>query len=197
MSAGDMLYQIDQERTPMPDAFSILRDAWLSEFRKQKAYIDGAVAQLSDNQFRARPAPNLNSAAIVIKHLAGNLRSRWTEWLTADGEKSDRNRDHEFIDDGEPRSSLMRRYESGFGLVFDALNALTPADLSRTITIRSEPHSVPLAINRSLAHIAYHAGQIMLIARSIAGNDNWKWQTVPPGQSTAFNAAMQAMHKPK
>lgn len=179
----------------MSDHFPILRDAWLAEFRKQKAYIDGSLAQLSDDQFRARPAPNLNSAAIIIKHLAGNLHSRWNNWLTTDGEKPDRNRDQEFIDDGEPRLTLMQRYESGFGLVFDALNALTPADLSRTITIRYEPHSVPLAINRSLAHCACHAGQIMLIARSIAGNDNWKWQTVPPGGSAAHNAEMQAKHK--
>jgi hypothetical protein len=178
----------------MSDYFPILRDAWLAEFHKQNAYIDGALAQLSDDQFRARPAPNLNSAAIIIKHLAGNLHSRWTNWLTTDGEKPDRNRDDEFIDRGEHRTALMQRYQSGFNLVFAALEALTPDDLTRTITIRFEPHSVPLAISRSLAHIAYHAGQIMLIARSIAGNDKWQWQTVPPGGSAAHNASMRAKH---
>ena len=179
------------------DPFPLLRDAWLSEFRKQKAYIDGAVAQLSDEQFRARPAPNLNSAAVIVKHLAGNLMSRWTDWLTTDGEKPDRNRDDEFIDKGEPREVLMQRHEAGWRLVFDALAAMTAADLTRTVTIRSEPHSVPLAISRSLAHCAYHAGQVMLIARSIAGNENWKWQTVPPGGTIAFNAAMRAKHQSK
>jgi hypothetical protein len=179
----------------MPDAFPVLRDAWLAEFRKQKGYIDGALAQLSDEQFRARPAPNLNSAAIIVKHLAGNLRSRWTDWQTTDGEKPDRNRDDEFIDRGESRTDLMRRYEAGFTLIFAALNALNAGDLARTLTIRSEPHSVPLAITRSLAHVAYHAGQVMLIARSIAGNENWKWQTVAPGGSVAHNLEMAAKFK--
>lgn len=174
---------------------STLRDAWLREFRKHKAYVDGAAAQLSDEQFRARPAPNLNSVAIIIRHLAGNMRSRWTDWLTSDGEKPDRDRDREFIDDGETREGLMRRYDAGWSLLFGALESLTPADLSRSITIRSEPHTVPLAIERQLAHIAYHAGQIMLIARWIAGDAGWNWQTVPPGGSAAFNQAMDQKHR--
>jgi len=178
----------------MPDTLPILRDAWLAEFRKQKAYIDGALVQLSDAQFRASPAPGLNSPAIIIKHLAGNLRSRWTNWLTTDGEKPDRNRDEEFIDRGEPRAELMDRFNAGLAIVEASLSALTPEDLARTITIRSEPHSIPLAITRSLAHLAYHAGQVMLIARAIADNDNWNWQTVPPGGSAAHNAAMHAKH---
>jgi hypothetical protein len=178
----------------MTQPTQILVDAWLREFKKHKSYIDGAAAQLTDEQFRARPAPNINSVAIIIRHLAGNLRSRWTDWLATDGEKPDRNRDGEFIDDGEPRAALMRRFEDGWVLVFKALEALTPADLSRTITIRAEPHSVPLAIERQLAHVAYHAGQIMLIARWVAGNEGWKWQTVPPGGSAAFNRDMQKKH---
>lgn len=180
------------EDFPMNDVLQIVRDAWVAEFRKQKGYIDGALGQLTDEQFRARPAPNINSAAIIVKHLAGNLRSRWTDWLTTDGEKSDRQRDEEFVDRGEARAELMQRYEGGFGLVFEALAGLTGRDLDRTITIRSEPHSVPLAITRSLAHTAYHAGQVMLIARSIAGDGSWKWQTVPPEGSVAHNAAMAA-----
>lgn len=165
--------------------------AWLGEFRKQRAYIDGAVVQLSDEQFRTRPAPNLNSVAIIIKHLAGNLRSRWTDWLTTDGEKPDRDRDREFVDEGESRAALMERYEQGWRLLFAAVEALGEADLSRIVTIRSEPHSVPLAINRQLAHIAYHAGQIMLISRSLAGDEGWKWQTVAPGGTGEFNRAMR------
>ena len=172
------------------DTLSILRDAWLAEFRKQKGYIDGAVGQLSDEQFRARPAANINSVAVIVKHLAGNLRSRWTEWLTSDGEKPDRDRDGEFIDRGEPRAELMRRFEAGFGLVVAGLEALREEDLGRTVTIRGEPHSVPLAIDRSLAHLAYHAGQIMIVARGVAGDASWKWQTVAPGGSAAHNAEM-------
>jgi hypothetical protein len=179
------------------DPLPILRDAWLAEFGKQKAYIDGALGQLTDAQFRARPAPNINSAAIIIKHLAGNLRSRWTDWLATDGEKPDRNRDDEFVDRGEHRATLMERYEAGFGLVFAALNAMTPSDLTRTITIRAEPHAVPLAINRSLAHCAYHAGQIMVIGRWVAGDEVWKWQTVPPGGSAGHNADLAARFKPR
>jgi uncharacterized damage-inducible protein DinB len=171
-----------------------LAAAWVSEFRKQKAYIDGAVAQLSDEQFRARPAPNVNSAAMLIKHLAGNLRSRWTDWLTTDGEKPDRDRDREFVDEGESRAELMERYEQGWKLLFGALGSLSESDLSRTVTIRSEAHSVPLAINRQLAHAAYHAGQIMLIARSLAGDAGWKWQTVAPGRTAEFNQQMRRKH---
>ncbi len=176
------------------DLTAVLIDAWLTEFRKQKSYIDNAAAQLTDDQFRARPTPDLNSVQLVIRHLAGNLRSRWTDWLTTDGEKPDRKRESEFIDDGESRESLMKRYEAGWKLALDAIAALTPADLARTITIRSEPHSVPLAINRQLAHCAYHAGQVMLIARSLVGNAGWKWQTVPPGGTAAFNKAMADQH---
>lgn len=171
----------------------VLREAWAAEFRKQKSYIDGAVRQLSDEQFRARPGgggSGVNSCALVVKHLAGNLRSRWTESLTTDGEKPDRDRDGEFVDKGEPRQELMRRLEEGFALVFAALAALREEDLGKFVKIRGEPHSVPLAINRSLAHVAYHAGQVMIIARSIAGNEKWEWQTVRPGGSAAFNAEM-------
>lgn len=171
---------------------STLIAAYQVEFRRQKAYIDGAVAQLSDEQFRTRPAPNLNAAAMIIKHLAGNLRSRWTDWLTTDGEKPDRNRESEFRDEGESRAQLMERYEAGWRLVFEGLAELNESDLSRAVSIRSEPHSVPLAINRQLAHIAYHAGQIMLISRSLVGDAGWKWQTVPPGKSAQFNQEMTA-----
>ncbi len=174
----------------MPELLGILREAWVAEFRKQKGYIDGAVTQLSDEQFRARPGEGVNSCAIVVKHLAGNLRSRWREWLTTDGEKADRDRDGEFVDAGEPRAELMRRLEEGFGLVFGALAALREEDLGKTVKIRGEPHSVALAVNRSLAHVAYHAGQVMIIARSVAGNEGWEWQTVKPGGSVAFNAEM-------
>ena len=176
--------------------FLMIRDAWLGEFRKQKAYIDGAAAQLNDEQFRARPAPNLNSVAMIIKHLAGNLRSRWTDWLTTDGEKPDRDRDREFVDEGESRGALMECYEQGWKLLFAGVEGLNASDLSRTVRIRSEPHSVPLAVNRQLAHVAYHAGQVMLIARSLAGDAGWKWATVPPGKTGEFNRARNQRHGP-
>lgn len=183
-------------------SMAILREAWLAEFAKQKAYIVGAVGQLSDEQFRASPAPGaggaaVNSCAMIVKHLAGNLRSRWTDWRTTDGEKPDRHRDDEFVDRGESRAELMQRLEAGFGLVLAVVEGLTEEDLSRLVRIRGEPHSVPLAINRSLAHAAYHAGQIMIIARSVRGGDGWKWLTVRPGGSAEHNAEMERRFGPR
>lgn len=164
---------------------------WTQEFERTRLLIAAAVGQLSDDQFRTRLTPGTNSCALIVKHLAGNMKSRWTDWLTTDGEKPDRNRDDEFEDRGEPRADLMARLEAGWGLVFAALRELTDTDLARTITIRGEPHTVAAAVERQIAHYAYHAGQIQLIARVLHGNEGWKWATVPPGGSQAFNAAMQ------
>jgi hypothetical protein len=168
------------------------RAAWLAEFRRAKAQIDTALLQLNDEQFRARLTPQTNSCAIIVKHLAGNMRSRWTDWLTTDGEKPDRNRDEEFIDAAESRADLMRRYEQGWALVFAAIERLSEADLARTILIRSHAHTVPEAIERQIAHYAYHAGQIQLISRGVHGNEGWKWASIPPGGSDAFNRSMRS-----
>jgi len=166
--------------------------AWLAEFARARKQIQDAVGQLSDDQFRTRLTPWTNSCAIIVQHLAGNMRSRWTDWLTTDGEKPDRDRESEFEEPGQGRAALMQRLEEGWALVFGALRALKPEDLLRTVTIRGEPHPVPQAVERQVAHYAYHAGQIQLIARIVHGNEGWRWNSVPPGQSGAFNRAMAA-----
>ncbi len=169
---------------------SIVIWAWMSEFARTRKQIDGALAQLSDDQFRTRLSPQSNSCALIVKHLAGNMKSRWTDWLSSDGEKADRDREREFADEGESRGELMSRLEAGWGLVFEALRALKEEDLSRTVRIRGEPHTVPLAVERQMAHYGYHAGQIQLIARIVHGNEGWNWATVAPGGTAEFNKAM-------
>ena len=164
--------------------------AWLAEFSRSRKQIEDALAQLTDDQFRTRLTPGTNSCALIVKHLAGNMRSRWTDWLTTDGEKPDRNREREFADEGESRRALVDSLRSGWTLVLNAVGALTPADLARTVRIRGEPHTVPQAVERQIAHYAYHAGQIQLIARIVHGNEGWVWNSVAPGQSAAFNQAM-------
>ncbi|OJW19383.1 MAG: hypothetical protein BGO49_08620 [Planctomycetales bacterium 71-10] len=161
-------------------------DASSTSFRANKGFADQATAQLPDEKLRIALDPNTNSIAVVMKHVAGNLRSRWTDFLTTDGEKPWRDRDAEFVDAFADRDELSACWESGWRALFDALSALSPADLARTVTIRGEPHSVPLAIQRSLAHCGYHVGQIVLTARILAGDD-WKTITIPRGGSANFN----------
>ncbi len=125
-------------------------------FRGYKRLADGGLAQLSDSDFFRAPDSESNSAAQIVKHLAGNLRSRWLDFLTTDGEKPDRNRDQEFILTAtDTRPDLMRRWEESFKIVFDTIAALTPEDFSRSVTIRGEPHTILQAMNRSLMHTAY------------------------------------------
>lgn len=166
--------------------------AWTAEFARTRKQIEGAVSQLTDDQFRTRLTPQTNSCAMIAKHLAGNMRSRWTDWLTTDGEKPDRDREREFTDQGESRAELMARLEQGWALVFAALGALGPDDLTRTVRIRGEPLSVPQAVERQMAHYGYHAGQVQLIARIVHGNEGWRWESVPPGRSDEFNRSMAA-----
>ncbi|HEV1995464.1 MAG TPA: DUF1572 domain-containing protein [Candidatus Acidoferrum sp.] len=132
-----------------------------------------------------------NSIAIIVKHIAGNMRSRWTDFLTTDGEKPDRNRDTEFEAPPKTRAELMEMWERGWNGVFDALEPLSDADLTRTITIRTEPHSVMQAVNRQLAHYSYHVGQIVYLARHFAG-DKWQTLTVPKKKSAELNARVAA-----
>jgi hypothetical protein len=162
----------------------------LKEFRKHKGYADKAMAQLGDADFFRQPADYCNSIAVVVKHLAGNLRSRWTDFLTTDGEKPDRDRDNEFVlAPAERRETLLAAWEEGWRALYESLESLTPDDLGRTVTIRGEPHTVTLALVRSLAHTAYHVGQIVYLARLFTPA-GWQWLTIPPGQSRAFNARM-------
>jgi uncharacterized damage-inducible protein DinB len=171
---------------------STVIEAWIGEFTRARKQIDDAVSQLSDDQFRTRLTPRTNSCAIIVQHLAGNMKSRWTDWLSSDGEKPDRDREREFADQGLSRVELMRRLEEGWSLVFGALRGLRTEDLSRTVTIRGEPHTIAQAVERQIAHYGYHAGQIQLIARIVHGDEGWQWNSVAPGRSADFNRSMAA-----
>lgn len=158
----------------------------ISAFRSNKGWADKAIAQLSDDKLHVALDANTNSIAVIMEHVAGNLLSRWTDFLTTDGEKSWRNRDDEFVDTFENRDQLISYWESGWKTLFDSLSVLSGEDLGKNVTIRGELHSVPLAMQRSLAHTTYHIGQIILISRILAG-DNWTTITIPRGGSSNFN----------
>jgi hypothetical protein len=156
-------------------------------FRGYKRLADGGMAQLSDEEFFRAPDTESNSAAVIVKHVAGNLRSRWKDFLTTDGEKPDRNRDQEFVLAPEDtRADLMRRWEENFQMLFDTIDSLTPADFSRTVTIRGEPHTILQAMNRSLMHTAYHVGQILYVGKHLRGGQ-WTSLSIPRGKSEEFN----------
>ena len=158
----------------------------LAVFRYYKRLCERAMEQVTDAQLFAILDDEANSIAIIVKHMTGNMRSRWTDFLTTDGEKPDRNRDSEFIDPPATRDALMAEWEHGWSCVFQALEPLSDSDLGRTITIRAEAHSVMQAINRQLAHYPYHVGQIVLLAKHYAGGE-WKSLSVPRNQSAEFN----------
>jgi uncharacterized damage-inducible protein DinB len=164
---------------------SYTKDA-IELFRHYKRLADNAIAQCPDDKLSAEIDPESNSIAIIMKHLAGNMRSRWTDFLATDGEKPDRHRDSEFEAPATTRTELLAMWEAGWKLLFDALTLLTDAELSATITIRTEPHSVMQAINRQTAHYSYHIGQIVYLARHFAGSE-WKTLTIPKRMSTEFN----------
>jgi len=172
--------------TNSPDIGRALLDGAISSFRANKGWADKAIAQLPDDKLRIALDPNTNSIAVIMKHVAGNLLSRWTDFLTTDGEKPGRNRDGEFVDTFASRAELLAYWEPGWQTLFETLAALTVDDLARNVTIRGEVLSVPLAMQRSLAHCGYHVGQIILIARILAG-DQWTTITIPRGGSTGFN----------
>ncbi|HWA87953.1 MAG TPA: DUF1572 family protein [Opitutus sp.] len=157
------------------------------EFRRLKKLSDDAMAQCPDDQFFAAPGPGDNSVAVLVKHMAGNLVSRFAHFLTSDGEKPDRDRDAEFeILPADTRASLTAAWERGWNLLFTELGALTDADLGRTVTIRGEPLTVLQALNRQLMHYAYHAGQVVYVAKHFRGGA-WKTLSIPRGGSAAFN----------
>lgn len=165
-------------------------DSVRHEAQRYKTLADKALAQVTDEQFFFQSGTETNSIAIVVKHLGGNLRSRWRDFLITDGEKPDRHRDLEFeIAPGTPRAELQALWEEGWGHLTGTLESLTPADLAKTVTIRHEPHGVIDAIHRSLAHLAYHVGQIVTLGKELRG-DSWQNLSVPRGGSTAFNQAM-------
>ena len=158
----------------------------LTSFRNYKKLAERAIEQVSDEEFFATIDAEANSIALIVKHIAGNLRSRWRDFLTSDGEKPDRDRDTEFEIIGDSRDGLMKYWEDGWQTLFDAIDPLTPDDFSKTITIRGEPHSVVEAINRQLTHYSYHIGQIVLLAKHFRSTE-WKTLSVPRNRSAEFN----------
>ncbi|MFI4897076.1 MAG: DUF1572 family protein, partial [Phycisphaerales bacterium JB059] len=173
---------------------------WRAVFERQKAFAEHAFNQLGDEQFFTVLAPGLNSVGVIARHMGANMLSRWTDFLTTDGEKPTRDRDAELapIDDhtspeqrSEARARIMDTWERGWSTLFATLDSLTESDLSRTVTIRSAPHSVHGAIARQLDHYAFHVGQINVIARQLVGTDDWTWFTLPPGGTRAFNERMR------
>jgi hypothetical protein len=164
---------------------SYLEDS-LTLFQQCKNLADRAMAQVTDDQLSAVLDGEMNSIALIVKHMAGNMRSRWTDFLVSDGEKPDRNRDSEFVEPPAGREAVMNLWEQGWDCVFRALEPLTDADLTRTITIRGEAHSVMQAINRQIAHYSYHCGQIVFLAKHFRGAD-WNSLSVPKRASGGFN----------
>jgi hypothetical protein len=159
----------------------------LSLLRQYKKMAEGAIQQLPDEQLFATLDPEMNSVALVVKHMAGNMRSRWTDFLTSDGEKPDRNRDAEFVAPPDNRAALLALWEDGWRLVFNALEPLTEADMTRTVFIRGEAHSVMQAISRQLSHYAYHVGQIVFLAKHL-NSAHWQSLSVPRNRSAEFTA---------
>jgi hypothetical protein len=167
-----------------------LATQYLDEARRQmrgyKRMGEGAMAQLRDDDFFLTLNPESNSVAILVKHLAGNMRSRFTDFLTSDGEKPDRFRDHEFeVSGATTRSDVMRWWEEGWACVQGAIDALEPEDVMRTVTIRGEPHTVLQAVNRQIAHYAAHIGQIIFLAKHLRSSE-WKTLSIPRGKSEEF-----------
>lgn len=173
---------------------SPILDVARDDMRKIKKLADKAIAQLSDEQLHTSLDPESNSVAVIMRHMAGNMRSRWTDFLTSDGEKPDRHRDQEFEDPGQARDELLAEWEDGWRRVFDALDPLTDDDLQRTVLIRSEPHTIYMAISRQVAHYAGHAYQILFLGKHLKGSD-WKSLSIPRGQSEEFNRRMLARLK--
>ena len=163
----------------------------IAVFGYYKKLAERAMAQVADEQLFAVLDGEANSIAIIVKHMAGNMRSRWSDFLTTDGEKPSRDRDSEFVDPPATRDALLSEWEHGWATMFGALESLTDADLARTITIRGEAHSVMQAINRQLAHYPYHVGQIVLLAKHFA-SDHWQSLSVPRNQSAEFNRRVAA-----
>ena len=166
-------------------------------FRYYKNLADRAMAQCPDAALFTTLDTESNSIAIIVKHMSGNMRSRWSDFLTTDGEKPDRNRDTEFEEPPKTRADLLELWERGWKYVFDALQPLTEADITRTVTIRNEPHSVMQAINRQVAHYAHHIGQILFLAKHLTFTSTGKRQSlsVPRGQSKQFTADVAAGRK--
>jgi len=166
------------------------------QFRGHKRMAEAAMAQLEDKDFFTLIDPEANSVAILVRHIAGNARSRFADFLTSDGEKPDRFRDQEFEISGKTtREEVMRWWEQGWAHVFSALDSLKPDDVTRTVTIRQEPHTVLQALNRALAHYAQHIGQIVFLAKHLRSS-HWQTLSVPRGKSEEYKVAPPKTYKP-
>jgi hypothetical protein len=181
-----------------PEAFmattpttALIIDELRLELRRLKQQAENAMAQVDEAGFFATIDAEANSIAVLVKHVGNNLRSRWTDFYTTDGEKPDRHRDDEFvITPDDTRERLMERWQAGWQCALDVFDAMTPPDLDRTVIIRCEPHSVPRAVLRSVTHTAGHVGQIVLLARHVQGA-GWRTLSIPRGESEAFNAKLR------
>jgi uncharacterized damage-inducible protein DinB len=172
-------------------------DETFRAFRGYKRLADGSLSQVDDRGFFYQPDPESNSIALLVKHVAGNLRSRWADFLTTDGEKPDRNRDQEFVlTPSDTREDLMRRWDESFETVLSTLRSLKPEDVSRTVYIRNEPHTVLQAMLRSVTHAAHHIGQIVFLAKHLRGAE-WNTLSIPKGKSAEYNAAKPEDRKVK
>ena len=166
----------------------------MGNFRSYKKLAEEALAQTSDADLFRLIDPEANSMAILIKHMAGNMRSRWTDFLTTDGEKPDRHRDREFeIDPGTTREDVMRWWEEGWQCVYSAVGPLKPEDLSRRVVIAGREHTVLQAITRQLLHYAGHVNQIVLLAKHFRGPE-WKSLSIPKGRSESFARQFEQKH---
>ena len=173
-----------------------LSDA-VRRFHELKSMADRALAQVPEQEWGRRIDPGTNSLATLMQHMSGNMISRWTDFLSSDGEKPERDRDREFEDPDEAdRRNLRTAWEGGWACLFRAMELLRPEDLERSITIRSQPHTVLEAMQRQLAHYSYHVGQMVFLAKHLAG-DRWSTLSVARGESQAFNEAMQRTYGPR
>ncbi len=172
----------------MADGERTVIEAFEREMARTKFLCEAALRQVDDAGLHATLSPRQNSLAAIVQHLAGNMDSRFTDFLTSDGEKATRNREGEFVDRHLGRADLMALWERGWKAAMDTLAGLTDADLGRIVRIRNEPHTVALALTRQAVHQGWHAGQIALLAKHLAG-EKWAYLTIPPGGTAAFNAA--------
>ncbi len=163
--------------------------AFEEEFRKTKAMAEKAMLQVGDEALHAQINPRQNSVAVIVQHVGGNLLSRFTDFLISDGEKPSRDRDSEFVETALSRAELMELWERGWGCLFETLEALVDADMAKVVTIRREPHTVLKALVRASSHMAWHASQVALIAKHLAGEE-WKYLTIAPKGTAAFNRKM-------
>jgi len=162
----------------------------IADFRSQKKLGDRAMAQLDGAGFLWRPGPESNSVAVIVKHMAGNMISRWTDFLRADGEKPDRDRDGEFVDDAPDPARVKERWEQGWAALFGALESLMPEDLTKEVAIRGQPHTVLQAIHRQISHYGYHVGQIVYVAKAYK-SAGWHTLSIAKGGSAGFNSKME------